>query len=96
MRNDIKNANALCCAIVVQAVKDYKDCVRRVKELGEKISAVKKLLTKFFRDEIRAEACRKELEELELELDKCEKMISADLVPFFEGEWCAEIGRAHV
>lgn len=37
---------------------------------------------------IQTEAYRKELEELELELDKCEKAISTDLIPFFEGEWC--------
>ena len=115
MMNYIENEKALCSAIVLQAVKDYKDCAHRLKEIGKEIPAVKKLQTKFYKEvckarivfkarrvvikwqariaiareqAIQAEAYRKELEELELELYKCKKMISTDLIPFFEGEWC--------
>ena len=115
MMNYIENEKALCSAIVLQAVKDYKYCTNRIKEIGKEIPAVKKLQTKFSKEvckarivfkarrvvikwqariaiareqAIQAEAYRKELEELELELYKCKKMISTDLIPFFEGEWC--------
>ena len=115
MMNYIENEKELCSAIMLQAINDYKYCKNRLKEIGEKISAVKMLQTKFSKEvckarrvfkarravikwqariaiareqAIQTEAYRKELEELELELDKCEKAISTDLIPFFEGEWC--------
>lgn len=115
MMNYIKNEKALCSAIVLQAVKDYKDCTKRIKKLEIEIPKVEERQAREERERhiarrafkarravvkwqariaiareraIQAEAYRKEMKELKLELLECKEMINYDLIPFFEGEWC--------
>ncbi|HKL94389.1 MAG TPA: hypothetical protein VJZ69_03805 [Clostridia bacterium] len=122
MNMNSENTKALCSAIVLQAVNDYKYCTRRIKAIGKKIATVKKMQIGLS-EEVRitrgamktrravinwqarirmaralararvtqAEAYRKELKELHSELNKCERMIFDDIVPFFEGDWCDSI-----
>lgn len=54
MMNYIENEKALCSAIVLQAVKDYKYCTNRIKEIGKEIPAVKMLQTKFSKEVCKA------------------------------------------